>query len=194
VEYEMENELMYSCPEERIVAEKLDMVHNRMNVCNLAYDTRTAMLHADLDEYIDELEYDLLLKGELKSCEAASEYIIQQLEEIKHQEKLALIDIARDYRYYEGYVKEFMESYHQNYIELEEKKNLLIMLTYCSDEIREDIVQQVKEEIRYDEMSPEQIEYEISFDKKEAMDILYEEGLQAVLYYKIEIGKDRLNL
>jgi hypothetical protein len=26
------------------------------------------------------------------------------------------------------------------------------------------------------------------------MDILYEEGLQAVLYYKIEIGKDRLNL
>jgi hypothetical protein len=97
---------MYSCPEEKIVAEKLTMVHNRMNVCNFAYDTRTAMLNENLDEYIDELEDNLLLEGELKSCERTSEYIRYELNAIYEEEDLALIDLVSDYRRYEAYVKE----------------------------------------------------------------------------------------
>jgi hypothetical protein len=38
----------FSCPEERIVAEKLDMVLNRKIIAELAYDTRTALLNKDI--------------------------------------------------------------------------------------------------------------------------------------------------
>lgn len=71
--------IKYSCPEERIVAENLALIDNHINICNLAYDTRTAMLHEDLDAFIDEKESILLFKGELKSCNKAASYLTEEL-------------------------------------------------------------------------------------------------------------------
>ncbi len=180
----LDYELMYSCPEEKIVAEKLTMVHNRMNVCNFAYDTRTAMLNENLDEYIDELEDNLLLEGELKSCERTSEYIRYELNAIYEEEDLALIDLVSDYRRYEAYVKEWINVYQANYDELEQKKRVFTMVLG-------------NYEAELDKLSPEdiqEIKEAIEFDKEEALDTLWLESELGVLYYKIEIFKDKLQL
>lgn len=65
----------FSCQEERIVAEKLDMVLNRKIIAELALDARMALWYENLDEYLENKIDKLYLKRELESCGRVAEYL-----------------------------------------------------------------------------------------------------------------------
>ena len=56
VDAEIAYNSQFSCYAERIVSEKLTMINNNATICNLAYDAKIAMLHEDLNAFIDEKE------------------------------------------------------------------------------------------------------------------------------------------
>ena len=196
--------------EERLVLEKLKVLEehqNRINICNLAYDTSILMENQDLDNVIDEIESILLFKGELKSCNKVAsglthalkdldgssarslkliEQIIPvQLEDLEVQVLEAykeIKDLEQQQRILKAnYTEEELALLYENINDPEDKKEFAEILNYNEKEAKESIIDLLRQKY----LGKKYIELEKAKNQLKILD-MYCVGLEELLQDVIE--------
>lgn len=155
--------------EERILLEKLKILEiqqNRINICNMAYDTSILMANEDLDNVIDEMESVLLFKGELKSCNriayglthalkdldessARSLDLVEQIMPVQLEDlEVQVLEVYKEIKDLEqqqrvlkaNYTEEELALIYENLTEQEDKEQFAEILDYNEKEAKESII------------------------------------------------------
>lgn len=155
--------------EERILLEKLKILEiqqNRINICNMAYDTSILMANEDLDNVIDEMESVLLFKGELKSCNriayglthalkdldessARSLDLVEQIMPVQLEDlEVQVLEVYKEIKDIEqqqrvlkaNYTEEELALIYENLTEQEDKEQFAEILDYNEKEAKESII------------------------------------------------------
>lgn len=191
--------------EERIILEKLkvlDAQQNRINICNMAYDTSILMLNEDLDNVIDEMESILLFKGEFKSCNRIAYNLTHTLNELNGSSSRSLdlveqimpvqledlevevLEVYKEIKDLEqqqrilkaNYTEEELALIYENLTEQEDREQFAEMLNYNEKEAKEAIVDLLRQKA----LGKKYIELERAKSQLKILDI-YCVGLEELL-------------
>lgn len=98
-----------------------------MNICNLAYDTSLVMKYGDndLDILIQQVEEEMILKFQYKSCGLIAEHLEKVLSTLYFEEDLNREILQKEFASYKNYVKNtFLKEEYQEIMRIEQLQRI----------------------------------------------------------------------